>query len=55
MAFKAINNLAGLDGLVLMLLVFGAYPKITESDVLFLTVAQKAIVIKKVMAEIYKL
>jgi hypothetical protein len=32
MAFKAINDSAGPDGLVLMLLVFGAYPRIIESD-----------------------
>jgi hypothetical protein len=32
MAFKAINNLAGPDGLVLMLLVFEAYPRIIKSD-----------------------
>jgi hypothetical protein len=34
MAFKAINNLAGFDSLVLILLVFGAYPKIIELDTL---------------------
>jgi hypothetical protein len=38
-AFKVINNSAGLDGLVLTLLVFGAYLKIIESDALFLTIA----------------
>jgi hypothetical protein len=32
MAVKAINNLAGLDGIVLTLLVFGAYPRLTEID-----------------------
>jgi hypothetical protein len=39
MAFKAINDSAGPDGLVPTLLVFGAYPKITESDTLSSTVA----------------
>jgi hypothetical protein len=39
MAFKAINDLAGLDGLVLMLLVFGAYLRMVESDVPSFTVA----------------
>jgi hypothetical protein len=34
MAFKAINNLADLDGLVLTLLVFKAYFKIIKSDTL---------------------
>jgi hypothetical protein len=55
MAFKAINNLAGPDGLVFMLLVFRAYLKIIKLNVLFFTVVQKAIAIKKAMAEIYKL
>jgi hypothetical protein len=32
MAFKAINDSAGPDGLVPTLLVFGAYPKMIESD-----------------------
>jgi hypothetical protein len=32
MAFKAINNSAGPDGLVPMLLVFGAYPRMIKSD-----------------------
>jgi hypothetical protein len=39
MAFKAINNSAGLDGLVLMLLVFGAYPRMIELDAPSSTVA----------------
>jgi hypothetical protein len=55
MAFKAINNLAGPDSLVFMLLVFKAYLKIIKLNVLFFTVVQKAIAIKKAMAEIYKL
>jgi len=32
MAFKAINNTAGLKGLVPILLVFGAYPQIVKLD-----------------------
>ena len=32
MAFKAINNIAGLEDLVPILLVFGAYPQIIKSD-----------------------
>jgi hypothetical protein len=39
MAFKVINNSAGLDGLVPTLLVFGAYPRMIESDAPSLTVA----------------
>jgi hypothetical protein len=38
MAFKAINNSAGPDSLVLTLLVFKAYPKIIKSDAPFFTV-----------------
>ena len=33
MAFKAINNFIGLDGLIFTLLVFRAYPRIVESNV----------------------
>jgi hypothetical protein len=32
MAFKAIDNIVRLDGLVLTLLVYSAYPRITEYD-----------------------
>jgi hypothetical protein len=38
-AFKAINNSAGLNSFVLMLLVFRAYLKIIKSDVPSFTVA----------------
>jgi hypothetical protein len=32
MAVKAINDLAGPDGIVPILLVFGAYPRLTKID-----------------------
>jgi len=32
MAFKAINNIAGLDSIILTLLVYSAYPRITKHD-----------------------
>jgi hypothetical protein len=32
MAVKAINDLAGPDGIVPILLVFGVYPRLTEID-----------------------
>jgi hypothetical protein len=38
MSFKAINDSIGPDGLVPTLLVYGAYPRMTESDPLSLTV-----------------
>ena len=38
MAFKAINNTAGLKSLVPILLIFGAYPWIVKLDTLSLLV-----------------
>jgi hypothetical protein len=38
-AFKAINNIVGLNRLVLTLLVYSAYPQITEYNLLLLLVA----------------
>jgi hypothetical protein len=55
MAFKALNNTAGLDGLVLTLLVFSAYPQMTELNAPSPTVTQCANAVKKAIAEICKL
>ena len=55
MAFKAINNTAGLEGLVPILLVFRAYPQIVKSDALSPLVTQRAAAIKKAIIEIQKL
>ena len=55
MAFKAINDTSGPGGLVPTLLVFGAYPRMVESDALLPLVTQRAAAIKKAMAEIQKL
>jgi hypothetical protein len=55
MAFKAINNTAGPDGLVLTLLVFGAYPRMIKLDAPSLTVTQRANAVKKAIAKIRKL
>ena len=55
MAVKAINDTVGPDGLVPTLLVFGAYPKMTDLDPPTLTVTQQAAAIKKVMEEISKI
>jgi hypothetical protein len=38
-AFKAINDIVGPNRLVLILLVYGAYPRITEYNPLLLLVA----------------
>ena len=52
MAFKAINNTAGPNKLVLILLVFGAYPQIVKLNTLLLSVTQRANAIKKAIVEI---
>jgi hypothetical protein len=54
MAFKAINDTAGPDGIVPTLLVFGAYPRLVESDSPSLTVSHRATVLKKAMEEVRK-
>ena len=55
MAFKALNDTAGPDRLVPMLLVFSAYPRMAESDAPSPSVTQWANAIKKAMAEVQKL
>jgi hypothetical protein len=55
MAFKALNDTAGPDGLVPTLLVFSAYLRMTELDAPSPTVTQRANAVKKAMAEIRKL
>ena len=55
MAFKAINNTAGPEGLVPTLLVFRAYPQMVKSDALLPLVTQRATAIKKAIVEIQKL
>ena len=55
MAVKAINNTAGLDGLVPTLLVYGAYLRMSNLDPLAPSITEQAAVIRKAMAEIVKL
>ncbi|KAI9036277.1 uncharacterized protein KD926_002095 [Aspergillus affinis] len=55
MAFKAINDSAGPGGLVPILLVFGAYPRMVDSDAPSLSTSQRAAAIRKAIAEIKKL
>ena len=55
MAIKAVNNTAGLDGLVPTLLVYGAYLRISKLDPLALSVIERATIIWKAIAEIVKL
>jgi hypothetical protein len=55
MAFKAINDTAGPDGLVPTLLVYGALPRMVEYDAPSPTVTQRSAALRKAMAEIQKL
>jgi hypothetical protein len=55
MAFKAINNTARPNKLVLILLVYSIYPRITEHDPLLLSITQRALTIKKAIAKVQKL
>jgi hypothetical protein len=54
-AFKAINDSTGPDRLILILLVFGAYPQMTEFDPPLLITTQRVTIIKKAIAEIQKI
>ena len=52
---KAANNTASLDGLVPTLLIFSAYPYISELDLPAPSITQQAAAIKKAMEEIAKI
>ena len=54
MAVKALNNSTGPNGLVLTLLVFSTFPRISDSDVPALLIQQRAVAIYKAMEEITK-
>jgi hypothetical protein len=55
MAVKAINDIAGYNGIVPTLLVFGAFSQMTHIDPPAPSIAQRATAIKKAMAEVTKL
>jgi len=55
MAVKAVNNTASPNGLVPTLLVYGAYPRISNLDPPALSITERAAAIRKVIAEIVKL
>ena len=55
MAFKAVNDSIGPDGFVPTLLVYGAYPRMSELDSPAPKISQRAAAIKKAMAELAKL
>ena len=55
MAVKAVNNTASLDGLVPTLLVYRAYPRISNLDPPTPSIIERAAIIRKAIAEIVKL
>jgi hypothetical protein len=52
MAIKAINNSAGPDGIIPILLVFGAYPRMTNNSVLSPITTKRAETIRKASNEV---
>ena len=55
MAVKAVNDSAGPDGIIPTLLVFGAYPRITEDSIPSPSVTQRAEAIRKTTRKIRRL
>jgi hypothetical protein len=53
--FKAINDSIEPGGLISILLVFGVYPRLVESDAPNPSVAQKTVALKKTIEKIKKL
>lgn len=54
MALRACNNCSGPNGLTPSLLVFGAYPRMTENDPPAPTIAARQTAIHKAMAAVMK-
>jgi hypothetical protein len=55
MAFKAINDTTGPNGLVPTLLVYSALPRIVKYNTLSPTITQRSTALKKAILEIQKL
>jgi len=55
MAIKAINNLAGPDGIIPTLLVFRAYSQMTKMDALSLSITKRAKAIRAATKEVRRL
>ena len=55
MAFKAVNDTAGPDGLVPTLLVYSALPRMVEYDIPSPSITQRSAALKKAISEIQKL
>jgi hypothetical protein len=51
-AVKAINDSAGPNGIILIFLVFGAYPRITENSVPSLIITKRTETIRKATKEV---
>jgi hypothetical protein len=54
MAFKTINDTAGPDGLVPTLLIYSAYLRMTEYDAPTPTITQRALAVKKAIADLQR-
>jgi hypothetical protein len=54
MALKAVNDSTGPEGLVPTLLVFGAFPRMTDNDGPASSIQQRSSAIRKAMEEIAK-
>src|SRR5690348_1952920 len=55
MAVKAVNDLAGPDGLVPTLLVYGAYPRLTEMDPPSPSITKRAEAIRAATKEVRRI
>ena len=55
MAIKAVNNIAGLNGLILILLIFSTFPWINKLDPLVPSIAQYTATAKKAINKIKEL
>ena len=54
-AIKTINDIAGPEGLIFILLIFGAYPRIFSLSPLLLFIAERAKAIYKIIKKIRQL
>jgi hypothetical protein len=52
MAFKVINDIVRLNGIILTLLVYSTLSRMVEYDAPLLTITQRLTALKKAMAEI---
>jgi hypothetical protein len=54
MSFKAVNDTAGPDGIILTLLVFRAYPRMSQWDALAASIAARTKAIEKAIEAVCK-